>query len=326
MKKIIPSYVRVPLIFALVMGAMEYFIDSGEKPAFIEYPMVAVFLGVFLFLLIAIEITVSAVDNITFSLLTEEQRKQLEEAQSLPFTEGAFYKKIMKSLTRSRGIDEEGQLLLDHDYDGIKELDNVLPPWWVYMFYGTIIFAGVYMVRFHIVKEYTQTQEFEIAMEEARISIEEYKKTAKDLVDAETVTLLTDAGDLAAGKKIFETNCVACHKADGGGAIGPNLTDEYWILGGGIKNVFNTLVKGGRDGKGMVSWQGILKPSEMQQVGSYLLSLQGTNPADAKPAEGDLWKPEGAVSEDTKTEATSTEKDTLATPPAEENRVVMAEK
>ena len=295
MKKIIPSYIRVPLIFALVMGAMEYFIDSGSKPAFIEYPMVSVFLIAFLFLLIAIEVVISAVDNITYHLLTDEQRKQLEEAQSLPFTESAFYTSIMSRLTRSKEIEEEHDVMLDHDYDGIKELDNVLPPWWVYLFYITIIFAGVYLVRFHVVKEYSQAEEFEIAMEEARIQIEEYKKTAKDLIDVDNVTLLADASDLAAGKKIFEANCAACHRPDGGGSIGPNLTDDYWILGGGIKNIFKTIHDGGRDGKGMVSWVGILKPSEMQQVASYIMTLNGTNPADAKAAEGDVWKEEGAV-------------------------------
>lgn len=295
MKKIIPSYIRVPLIFALVMGAMEYFIDSGSKPAFIEYPMVSVFLIAFLFLLIAIEVVISAVDNITYHLLTDEQRKQLEEAQSLPFTESAFYTSIMSRLTRSKEIEEEHDVMLDHDYDGIKELDNVLPPWWVYLFYITIIFAGVYLVRFHVIKEYSQAEEFEIAMEEARIQIEEYKKTAKDLIDVDNVTLLADASDLAAGKKIFEANCAACHRPDGGGSIGPNLTDDYWILGGGIKNIFKTIHDGGRDGKGMVSWVGILKPSEMQQVASYIMTLNGTNPADAKAAEGDVWKEEGAV-------------------------------
>lgn len=289
MKNFIPSYVRVPIIFAVVFAGMEYFIDSGVQPAFMVFPMVALFLGVFLFLLIAIEIVVSAIDNVTYHLLTDAQRKALEEAQSLPFTESNFYKSVMSKLTRTREIDEEGDLLLDHNYDGIKELDNVLPPWWVYMFYITIVFGFIYMVRFHVVKEYTQEQEFEMAMAQAEIDIEDYKKTAKDLIDVNNVTLLTDATELAAGKKIYEVNCIACHKADGGGSIGPNLTDEHWILGGGIKNVFNTLVKGGRDGKGMVSWQGILKPSEMQEVASYVLSLQGTSPIDAKAAEGEIW-------------------------------------
>lgn len=316
MKKIIPSYIRVPLIFAIVLGAMEYFIDSGSKPAFIEYPIVAVFLLAFLFLLIAIEVVVSAVDNITYHLLTDEQRKQLKEAQSLPFTESAFFVSIMSRLTRSKEIEEEHDVMLDHDYDGIKELDNVLPPWWVYLFYGTIIFAGVYLVRFHIIKDYTQAEEFEIAMEKARIEIEEYKKTAKDLIDVNNVTLLADASDLSAGKKIYEANCAACHRPDGGGGIGPNLTDDYWILGGGIQNIFKTIHDGGRDGKGMVSWVGILKPSEMQQVASYIMTLRGTNPPDAKAAEGEIWVEEGEAPAEEDTELESDES-------SETNQVVM---
>ena len=142
-------------------------------------------------------------------------------------------------------------------------------------------------------------QEMELKKEiaEAQIALEEYKKTAPDLMDAESVTLMTDAGDLAKGKAIYEMNCAACHKIDGGGQIGPNLTDDHWILGGGIKNVFHTIAEGGRDGKGMVAWKAMLKPTEMQQVASYVLSLQGTNPADAKAAEGDLYKGDEAAAE-----------------------------
>jgi len=121
------------------------------------------------------------------------------------------------------------------------------------------------------------------------LAIEEYKKTAKDLIDASTVELLTDPADITAGLNIFQANCVACHKADGGGGIGPNLTDNYWILGGGIKNVFNTISEGGRSGKGMVPWKNDFKPSEIAQVASYVLSLQGTTPAEPKEPEGDLW-------------------------------------
>lgn len=306
MKKLIPSYVRVPLIFALVMGAMEYFIDSGDKPAFVEYPMVALFLGVFLFLLIAIEIVVSAVDKVTYHLLTEEQKKQLEEAQSLPFTEGAFYQGIMKKLTRSKDMEEEHDVMLNHDYDGIRELDNVLPPWWVNLFYATIIFAFIYLVRFHILNEYDQASEFETEMAVAKAEVEKYKLTAPDLMDKEKVTLLTDATALAEGKKIYETNCIACHRPDGGGAIGPNLTDDHWILGGGIKNVFNTIMEGGREGKGMVPWKATIKPSDIQKVASYVLSLQGTNPKDAKAPEGDVWVDENAPKADAKVDSTAT--------------------
>ena len=186
-------------------------------------------------------------------------------------------------------MEAETEIILDHNYDGIRELDNKLPPWWVYMFYATIVFGVVYMVRFHIMDDYDQDTEYLTEVAIAQAEIEEYKKTAKDLVDVNTVELLADASDLSAGKTIFESNCVACHMADGGGGIGPNLTDANWILGGGIKNVFNTISEGGRDGKGMVAWKQSLKPLEMAQVASYVLTFQGKTAANPKAAEGEIW-------------------------------------
>jgi len=294
MKKLIPAYLRVTLIFFAVLGAMEYFIDSGDKPAFIKFPMVSLFLFVFLFLLIAIEITVKAVDTITYQLLTEEQKAKLAETTNISFKDSSWYQNLIKMLTKSVPIEKESELLLEHDYDGIKELDNNLPPWWVYLFYACIIFAVVYLVRFEIMGADNQEMELKKEMAQAQIDIAEYKKTAPDLMDEKTVTLLTDPADLAAGKAIFTTNCVACHRADAGGQIGPNLTDDQWILGGGIKNVFHTLVNGGRDGKGMISWKGTLKPKEMQEVASYVLSLKGSNPKDPKAPEGEIWVDENA--------------------------------
>ena len=309
MKKLIPAYLRVILIFFAVLGAMEYFIDSGDKPAFIKFPMVSLFLLVFLFLLIAIEITVNAVDTITYQLLTEEQKSMLAETTSISFKESSWYKNLMKMLTKSVTIENEGQLLLDHDYDGIKELDNNLPPWWVYLFYGCIIFAAVYLFRFEIMGADNQEIELKKEMAQAQIDIAEYKKTAPDLMDENTVTLLTDPTDLAAGKAIFTTNCVACHRADAGGQIGPNLTDDQWILGGGIKNIFHTLLNGGRDGKGMISWKGTLKPKQMQEVASYVLSLQGSNPKDPKAPEGEIWVDSNAPKADA---ASTVKKDSTA--------------
>lgn len=289
MKKLIPAYVRVPVIFFAVFMAMEYFIDSGDRPAFIKFAMVSVFLFVFLFLLIAIEITMSAVDNIMYQLLTEEQKSKLNEVNGLSFKDSEWYQKIMKRLTKTEPLESEGQLLLDHDYDGIKELDNNLPPWWVYLFYASIVFGIVYMVRFEVLGADNQEMELKKEVAQAKIDVAEYMKTAPDMMDEKTVTLLTDPADLATGKEIFTTNCAACHRADGGGQIGPNLTDEQWILGGGIKNIFHTLVNGGRDGKGMIAWKGTLKPKEMQKVASYIISLKGSNPADSKAPEGEIW-------------------------------------
>ena len=305
MKKFFPVYVRVPVIFFSVFIAMEYFIDSGDRPAFVKYPMVSVFLFVFLFLLIAIEIVKSAVDNITYQMMTDEQRKKLDEVTSLDLkiTESEWYKNLMKKLTKSEPVENNDLLMLDHNYDGIKELDNKLPPWWLYLFYGCIGFAAIYLVRFEIMGGDDPETELRKEMAQAKEDVAKYMLTAPDMMSESKVTKLTDAASLAKGKATFQQNCVACHRADAGGQIGPNLTDDHWIFGGSIKNLFHTITNGGRDGKGMVAWKGTLKPTEIQQVASYVLSLQGSNPKNPKAPDGDVWvDPE--LSKEKTTEAT----------------------
>ncbi|PIA79435.1 cytochrome C oxidase subunit III [Gaetbulibacter sp. 4G1] len=288
MRNLIPSWVRVPIVFFIIFGLVEYFVDSGDKPAFIEQPIVLLFLLLVLLVLIAIEAIVASVDNILYHSLDEEGKARYDAKRS-KVPEFKWIKNTYKKLVGARPIKEEHEIILDHNYDGIKELDNNLPPWWIYSFYISIIFAAIYLLRFHVFNGENQYSELETEYAEAKIAIENYKKTAKDLVDFNTVELLTEASDLKAGQTIFETNCVACHKADGGGGIGPNLTDEHWILGGGIKNVFKTVSEGGRDGKGMIAWKQSLKPAEIAQVSSYVLQFQGTTPAEPKAAEGDIW-------------------------------------
>ena len=307
MKKFFPVYVRVPLIFFIVFALMEYFIDSGDKPAFVKYPMVSLFLFVFLFILIAIEITLSAVNRVMYQLLSPEEKAQKELEESLSFKERTWFKNLMHKLTKTEPIEKEADLLMDHDYDGIKELDNNLPPWWVYLFYICIIFGVIYVVRYDVLGADDQEMELKKEMAQAKIDVEEYMKTAPDLMDEKTVVLLTDAPSLDEGKTIFTTNCAACHRADAGGQIGPNLTDDKWILGGGIKNLFHTITNGGRDGKGMIAWKGTLKPKEIQKVASYILSLQGSNPKDPKEAEGEVWVDDSAPKTDA---AAATTKDT----------------
>ena len=283
------SWIRVLVLFFTVFGLMEFFIDSGDKPAIIEYPITQFFMLMVLLLLIGVELILQAVENVMFHTLSDAAKEKYlaSKATSSGWVWG---KQAYQKLLGSKPIEEEGEIVLDHNYDGIRELDNKLPPWWVYMFYATIIFGVIYLIRFHLYNDYTQDMEYDQEVAAAQLAIEEYKKTAKDLVDVSTVELLTEAADLKAGEAIFTANCVACHMADGGGGIGPNLTDAYWILGGGIKNVFNTVSEGGRDGKGMVAWKQILKPVEMAQVSSYILTeINGQTPADPKAAEGEIW-------------------------------------
>jgi cytochrome c oxidase cbb3-type subunit 3 len=304
MKKFLPVYVRVPLIFFSVLMAMEYFIDSGDRPAFIKFPMVSLFLLIFLFLLIAIEVVMAAVNNVMFQLMTEEQKKQHEEINNtnVQITDSAWYKNLMKRLTKSEPVENEMALLLDHDYDGIKELDNQLPPWWLYLFYGGIVFAAVYLIRYEVMDGDNQETELRKEMAQAKIDVAKYMLTAPDMMSEKDVTKLTDAASLASGKAIYTTNCAACHRADGGGQIGPNLTDDHWVFGGDVKNLFHTITNGGRDGKGMVAWKATLKPTEIQEVASYVLSLQGSNPKDPKAPDGELWV-DATVAKETPAEA-----------------------
>lgn len=295
MRKYIPVYVRFPFFYAMVFILTEYFIDSGDRPAFVKYPIVPIIHILLIFIFITVEVILNAVDNVSYQLLTEEAKEKFDIENAKPFTQTEFYKKWMFKVSALTPIENEKNIELEHDYDGIKELDNGLPPWFTGLFYATIVFALVYLVRFHIVGDYTQAEEYVIENTLAEKKVEEYNKIAPDLMNVDKVTLLTEKEDVAEGKTIFTANCVLCHKADAGGAIGPNLTDTSWINGGGIKNVFKTISEGGRPGKGMVAWKESLKPTEIQKVASFVLSLQGTKPAGGKAPEGDVWKEEGAA-------------------------------
>ncbi|MCF4101407.1 c-type cytochrome [Gillisia sp. M10.2A] len=290
------SYIRI-IVFTLIgYFFLNYIGSTGDRSIFVDQPSLWLIVGVIVLFYIAGELSVEALKSILFKTLKPEVQARLNEEKAVAkANQFKWLKKTYKKLLGSKPIEEEHEIILDHNYDGIMELDNNLPPWWVYGFYATIIFAVVYLARYHIFDGNDQKTEYEIAVAEAKLEIEAYKKTAKDLIDVNTVELLTEASDLNAGKSIFATSCVACHKADGGGGIGPNLTDDYWILGGGIKNVFHTISEGGRDGKGMVAWKSDLKPGEIAQVASYVISLHRTTPAEPKDPQGELWVDETGV-------------------------------
>lgn len=205
------------------------------------------------------------------------------------------WKSFIKKITGAKEIENEQDILLDdHDYDGIKELDNVLPPWWLAGFYITIAVSIFYYFKvFTDPDKYSQQREYEIAVEKGKEEVAAYKAAHPELYDVANLTAFTDDANLAKGKELFATKtCVACHAPDGGGGIGPNLTDEYWILGGGFQNVYNTLMNGGREGKGMIAWKSQLSQLEIQQLASYVLSLEGSSPANPKEPQGEVWEGE----------------------------------
>lgn len=199
--------------------------------------------------------------------------------------------------------------LLDHNYDGIEEYDNPLPQWWLMLFYITIAFGVVYAGYMHFT-DYGKDQ-----YEKYEQELAEYREImSSGAIDSSLVFFENEnfefddsPATLIKGKQVFDKNCVACHLADGGGLVGPNLTDEYWILGGGMENVVETLRKGGRKQKGMVPWEGILSKEEILAVASYVLSLEGTTPANPKEPEGEIWTgEEDEESVDTEEDQTET--------------------
>ena len=181
------------------------------------------------------------------------------------------------------------ELLVNHDYDGIQELNNPMPKWWLWIFYISIIFAVVYMVRYHVMKT-GDLQDEEYAKEMAD-AVMKMKPKASTELSAFNVTILTDEVSIIAGKAIFDKNCMVCHLAKGEGLVGPNLTDKYWIHGGSIGDIYK-IIEVGNSSKGMISWKGQLTPKQIQEVGSFILSLQGSNPPNAKAPEGELYTAE----------------------------------
>jgi len=196
--------------------------------------------------------------------------------------------------------DEDKILIKEHEYDGIQELDNRMPPWLSFLFQGTIAFAVVYMLIYHGFKVADLPEaELEKSLKIAAIQKAAYLEKEGAKIDENSVTASTAPQDLEAGQTIYTTNCAACHGQSGEGTVGPNLTDEYWLHGGSIHDIFK-VIKYGVPEKGMISWERQLKPQEIQQVASYIVSIKGSNPANPKEPQGELWKEEGgpvAVSE-----------------------------
>lgn len=218
-----------------------------------------------------------------------EGRKTLPEEDEALVKQPSAFARFRRFITKTTPVETEHELLLNHEYDGIRELDSQVPPWFLWLFYLTIAFAVFYMLDYHVFSSSPlQDEEYQLQVQQADIERAALMKSGAFL-NEESVTLLTDQAALDAGKQIFTTNCVACHAADGGGLVGPNLTDDYWIHGGGIKNVFK-VIKYGVVAKGMISWQSQLNPKQMQDVASYIISLHGTTPANPKQPEGTVWK------------------------------------
>ena len=229
-------------------------------------------------------------------LLMEEHKRDLYEARGIAYDSPAspepLFTRLYNWASGMMPVEKEADIMLDHNYDGIRELDNRLPPWWVAMFYITIAIGTVYFLYYHyfdygLSSREAYAMEMKVA-EEAKVRLMEKQA---NLVNENNVTALTDEAALKSGKKIFLDKCASCHGKLGEGGVGPNLTDDYWLHGGDIKSIFKT-IKHGVPQKGMIAWKTQMNPSSIHQVTSYILTLHGTKPANAKEPQGDKYIPQ----------------------------------
>lgn len=249
------------------------------------------FLAVILTELLVIFFIMFSIRRIQRELLPEEMTKQM--------TLSRWWDNLDKKLfTRAVPVEKEADVLLDHDYDGIRELDNALPPWWKYGFYITIGVAVIYLFNFHVMGYgKNPTEEYESEMAKAKIQAELYASTQVDKVDEKNIQM-PDAAGLSKGKEIFTSSCWPCHGKLGEGGAGPNLTDDYWIHKGSLNDIYHS-IKVGYPDKGMQSWEKNFSPKEISDLAGYIKTLRGTNPPNGKAPQGDLYTESSAPADST---------------------------
>ncbi len=208
-----------------------------------------------------------------------------------------FQKNALDIFNKSVPLEKEGTIVMDHDYDGIRELDNDLPPWWKWGFILTIVVSFVYMGYYHMGYGPLQEEEYNIAVKEAEEQQAAYLAKSGQKIDETNIAMILDAGELSNAKVLFNNVCAACHREDGGGSVGPNLTDDYWVHGGSLVDVFKSIKYGWKD-KGMPAWETSLNAKQMASIASYVKTLHNTNPPGAKPAQGDLFVEGGDGAQD----------------------------
>ena len=228
------------------------------------------------------------------NIMVQQAAREKAEKQGIVYTpEPSWLEKMWQDINAAVPINQEKDIDLGHDYDGIRELDNHLPPWWKGLLYGTIVWAVGYLIVFHISNSMPLSlEEYENELTEANEQVRAHKASQpQEVIDENSLVYSKDDVIIAKGKTVFmSNNCGSCHRNDGGGsAIGPNLTDDYWIHGGELKNIFSTVNKGVVE-KGMPAWGKVMSPQDVRNVAFYVMSLQGSNPPNPKAPQGDLFK------------------------------------
>jgi len=285
------------------LGAMSQTTDATPA-GFLNDPLLPVYLtaaAVLLVLILVIAVAIYVVRVLNY--LTTQTVVQASAGRPLK-QKRSWWSRFVEKMNASVPVEQEKEIELDHSYDGIRELDNHLPPWWKWLFYGSMAWAAVYLIIFHVTDSLPLSQaEYQHELALAEEQVRAYKASQPQAeVDENSLVFTSDATIIEKGKAIFaNNNCGGCHRADGGGnSIGPNLTDQYWLHGGEIKNVFLT-IKNGVVEKGMPAWGKSMTAQDVRDVAFFVMSLQGTNPPDAKAPQGDVFREVKATTDSTAT-------------------------
>ncbi len=247
-------------------------LTSGELMNYVGYGTIVFVLLVFV---VAMLVVLRAVNAISKAVLGKDAAVSAKPKNS-----------TVNKLLSLKPLSEEKDLIIEHEYDGIQELDNPTPAWFMYLFYSTIVFAIVYLMIYHVLGVgQLQDEEYKTEMTVANKQKEAFLAKSGSNIDEKSVKLSTDPADIAAGKSVFTASCAPCHGVQGQGVVGPNLTDDYWLHGGSVNDIFKTIKYGVTD-KGMPTWEKQLSPKQIADVTSFIKSLHGTNPPNPKEPQG----------------------------------------
>jgi cytochrome c oxidase cbb3-type subunit 3 len=272
---------------SIIAEVDDHSLIPGDIENYIGYGVIIGMLVLFLIVMLVLLRTFRVLTRIV--LRSQGLSKQEIEAEMNPVKPKKDKKdkaEVWNKLLSLRPLSEENEILITHDYDGIQELDNPIPAWFMWLFYGTIIFGLGYLLNYHVFHTgQLQYQEYKTEMAQAEIAKKIYLSKAANQVDENTIKLAHDPAVIAAGQAIFKQNCVACHGPNAGGNVGPNLTDDYWLHGNKVSDLFKT-VKYGILTKGMPTWEKVLSPKQISDVVNYVKSIHGTNPPNPKAPQG----------------------------------------
>ena len=281
------KYFRITLLLGLcafiqpALAEDDHYLLDSKTENYIGYGLV---FGVLVLFIIALLVTLRAINVLSRAVIKSQQ--QVKALSGEPVVEKKEADSVWLKLLSLKPLSEEKDLIMEHEFDGIQELDNPTPAWFMYLFYATIAFAVCYLLVYHVFDlAPLQYQEYKNEVAVADAAKKAFLSKEANRVDENTVKLTTDATAIADGKTIFMANCLACHGAQGQGIVGPNLTDEYWIHGSKISDIFKT-IKYGVLAKGMPVWEKQLSAKQIADVANYVKTLAGTNPPNPKAPQG----------------------------------------